>query len=376
MSLETPRHVTIGAAMRTLIMITIAACLALTVRTALAETYLVNPEGTGDFPTMQAAIDAAVDGDVVVLADRTYRFFPNVALQFYGEEITLESQSGNPASCVLEAQHSGYNGNAMAFYDGESEKCVIRGITMRKFGGEGNGGAVLIANASAPTFEHVNLMENTADNSGAFVIYEGGARFRDCIFAGNSAEISSGGGSVGGTSHCDFERCLFTGNRADVAFGALYVGSGTVVSMTDCTIAGNSAGGGIPATGGVWAHAGGVLNLVRTVIWDNCHGEAGVSGAGILTFDCCVVDSAEVVNEQGAGTVSYLGENVFEDPIFCEPSPCDAAPTSEGEYTVAAGSPALLAACGPIGALGEGCPTVSLEALSWGRLKGIYRFDE
>ena len=32
--------------------------------TAEGTTYVVNPEGTGDFPTIQAAIDAAQDGDV------------------------------------------------------------------------------------------------------------------------------------------------------------------------------------------------------------------------------------------------------------------------------------------------------------------------
>ena len=36
----------------------------LSLATASAETYLVNPEGTGDVPTIQAAIDAVVDGDV------------------------------------------------------------------------------------------------------------------------------------------------------------------------------------------------------------------------------------------------------------------------------------------------------------------------
>ena len=37
-----------------------------------ATTYLVNPEGTGDFPTIQAAIDAVVDGDIIELNDGTF----------------------------------------------------------------------------------------------------------------------------------------------------------------------------------------------------------------------------------------------------------------------------------------------------------------
>ena len=32
---------------------------------AQATTYHINPEGTGDYPTIQAAVDASVDGDVI-----------------------------------------------------------------------------------------------------------------------------------------------------------------------------------------------------------------------------------------------------------------------------------------------------------------------
>ncbi len=39
--------------------------IALSLAKPAAETYLINPEGTGDFPTIQAAIDAVVDGKVL-----------------------------------------------------------------------------------------------------------------------------------------------------------------------------------------------------------------------------------------------------------------------------------------------------------------------
>ena len=44
----------------------------LSLATAAAETYLINPEGTEDFPTIPAAIDALVDGDVIELTDGTF----------------------------------------------------------------------------------------------------------------------------------------------------------------------------------------------------------------------------------------------------------------------------------------------------------------
>ena len=39
---------------------------------AAAETYVVTPDGTGDFPTIQTAIDAAGDGDIIELTDGTF----------------------------------------------------------------------------------------------------------------------------------------------------------------------------------------------------------------------------------------------------------------------------------------------------------------
>jgi hypothetical protein len=37
-----------------------------------ATTYVVHPDGTGDSPTIQAAIDASSDGDVVELTNGTF----------------------------------------------------------------------------------------------------------------------------------------------------------------------------------------------------------------------------------------------------------------------------------------------------------------
>jgi len=68
--------------------------------TAQAETYLVLPDGSGDFPTIQAAVNAAVDGDVIELADGTFTGDGNLDLEFQGKTITVRSASGDPTSVV------------------------------------------------------------------------------------------------------------------------------------------------------------------------------------------------------------------------------------------------------------------------------------
>ncbi len=59
----------------------------------LADQYIVTSDGTGDFPTIQAAIDAANPGDVILLANGVFIGDGNRDLTFLGKAIALQSQS-------------------------------------------------------------------------------------------------------------------------------------------------------------------------------------------------------------------------------------------------------------------------------------------
>ena len=72
---------------------------------ASATTYLVKPDGTGDFPTIQAAIDASQPGGEVLLSDGTFTGDGNRDLHF-GKSLTLRSQSGKPSACTIDCQGS------------------------------------------------------------------------------------------------------------------------------------------------------------------------------------------------------------------------------------------------------------------------------
>lgn len=77
----------------------------------LAEVYLVNPEGTGDFPTIQAAIDWASDGDVIELTDGIFRGDGNRDVEYFGRVITIRSQSGVAGACVIDCEGTRYCGS-------------------------------------------------------------------------------------------------------------------------------------------------------------------------------------------------------------------------------------------------------------------------
>ena len=69
-----------------------------------ATTYVVRPDGTGDFPNIQAAVVAAESGDSVELTDGTFSGAGNRDIDYLGKAITIGSQSGNPEACIINCE--------------------------------------------------------------------------------------------------------------------------------------------------------------------------------------------------------------------------------------------------------------------------------
>ena len=110
------------------------------------------------------------------------------------------------------------------------------------------------------------------------------------------------------------------------------------------------------------------LHFERNVV-ANCSGLSAVSRfGGTLTTSCDVYWA----NQENFYNWPPAATDIFADPQFCN------APLQD--YAVNAASPCLPGNGNPactelIGALGQGCGVVSIEPLSWGRLKGIYRTE-
>jgi len=74
---------------------------------AEAAIWVISPDGSGDAPTIMAAIEAAeFNDDVIELTDGVFSGIGNRDLNNNGKNILIKSQSGNPADCIIDLQGS------------------------------------------------------------------------------------------------------------------------------------------------------------------------------------------------------------------------------------------------------------------------------
>jgi hypothetical protein len=88
--------------------------------------YIIALDGTGDFNTIQAAIDVAADGDEIVIHDGVYTGNGNRDISFAGKAITVRSLNG-PDACIIDCEELG---RAFEFSNGETSSSELVGMTL------------------------------------------------------------------------------------------------------------------------------------------------------------------------------------------------------------------------------------------------------
>src|SRR5690606_26326506 len=235
---------------------------------ALADTFVVLPDGSGDFATIQAALDVAVDGDVIELGSGTFLGDGNRDLDYAGKAVTVRSQAGSPAACVLDCEGSEADPHRAVIFDsGEGPGSVLEAVTIRggaspsgEHGGAvvciassptlrdlvfeenaatgtGRGGAVACSEGAAPTISDSRFERNTAYQGGAVATLDSAPVLNGCTASENSANADGGvlyslssGGSISGCVFSDnaaiFGGALFYDNDADALIeGSVFSGN-------------------------------------------------------------------------------------------------------------------------------------------------------
>jgi hypothetical protein len=193
-----------------------------------------------DLPTIQAGIDAAGNGDMVLVADGTYSGSGNVNLNTHGKAITVASENG-PLRCVIDGQGSG---GGFIFNSGEDGNTLIDGFTFLNCAQSG-GGAISCADSS-PTIVNC-IMRNCRATlgyayGGAIKLTNSSPRIINCLIVGNTADgayFGLGGGIYNRDSSPELINCTISDNYAPEG-GAMLVQGGTP-TLTNCIIWGNDA---------------------------------------------------------------------------------------------------------------------------------------
>jgi len=229
----------------------------------------VNAGGTGDYPTIQAAIDAAVGGDEVVLLPGTYTGDGNRDIDYLGKAITVRGTDSNDPSAVfttiIECQgtkdtpHNGIN-----FLNREGPGSIVAGITIR--GGYGPlrsilgstmsvGGAIFSDEGAAPVIANCRLVSCRAVEGGAIYCRGDAITISGCTIRDNIAY--SGAGIYLNNTSAIVDNCLIVANAmfSGSCFGSgIYASKGTP-TVSRCNISHN---------GDTTSHHRGALYLDRT----------------------------------------------------------------------------------------------------------------
>lgn len=323
------------------------------------ELYMHTPDIVvpDDASTIQAAIDSAQDGQIILVRDGKYRGPGNTDIRFRGKPIWLISQNG-PDFCQIDCQSKG---RGFIFDSQESARSVLDGFTIVNGLGP-KGGGIYCVNSS-PTISNCVVRNCWAidgtdqGRGGGIYIESGGPQILDCLIHQNWAASVAGafGGSGGGIfikgdcgavierstlvsngavagesaqnrggaiclegsggpmgKSVTIRNCIFYNNSAGSMGGAIAAINAAPV-VVNCTITGNGAdmaGGGIYLAG----PGQGQMLVKNSIIWANRPNQIAVQDQAIMGI------SVSYCDVQGG----WLGEgNIDADPLFARPFDSD-----------------------------------------------------
>ncbi|MCK4413597.1 MAG: right-handed parallel beta-helix repeat-containing protein [Candidatus Eisenbacteria sp.] len=361
-------------------------------------THLVRPDGTGDWPTIQAAVAAALGGDVIELADGVFAGPGNRDVDIIGKELAICSQSGDPMACQVDCQGTPNEPHRALLFWTASRPYTgsVEGITFIHGYAE-FGGGVLCREHAHISFANCVFRENEAVLGGGLCCVAdegsllggsaGGQRdvplyvISDCFFENNHA-LGTGGAAYLLTGSYLLEHCRITSNEGD-GISCMYA----VTDYTDCdfrdntgprgalvwetcfftsTIQGCTFRGNAPAalynnhnvdihieSCTFWSNAVAIQDewatpcvLARTIIANSSVAAFGEEDNATLT--CC-----DLFGNAGGDWVGSIAEqlgingNFSADPCFCD--------AKNGDYHLWNYSPCNQEGCGLIGAWPVGC---------------------
>ena len=288
--------------------------------TFAGKTIYVDDDGPADFNNIQAAIDAAVNGGVVVVTPGTYTGDGNRDIDFHGKAITVRSVDPNDPNTVaatiidcngtVEEKHC-----AFYFHSGEDCNSVLCGLAITN--GYADYGGAIYCVSSSPTITNCTFRDNTAqywwfssltplENTGPMVNDDTGVHIM--IPPPLPGWRGKGGGISCRSSNPTLTNCKFIGNSAYERGGGMFNYYNSSPILTNCTFAANSA-----LYGGGMRNSSSSPNLFNCIFNGN---SAGLAGGGMYNWESSPAVSNCIFNGNSAGWGGGCMSNYRSSPML------------------------------------------------------------
>ena len=277
--------------------------------------YAITIHVPSQYPTIQAGINAAVNGDTVLVADGTYTGTGNKDIDFLGKTIVVISENG-PDSCIIDCEA---DGRGFYFHSDEDSTSVLCGFTVTN-GYVEEGGGINCENSS-PMIANCIILANEVTGysscGGGIYCYYSNPVITDCMIIENTVGIS-GGGIYCDNSHPVISNCAISDNVAEgdgVSGGGICLGNSNPI-IVNCTISGNSA----TSIGWELVGAGGGISCWESSptidscdIYNNsCYGEKYSYGGGIHCWHSnATISNCNISQNSATGYANLGGGGIY-----------------------------------------------------------------
>jgi hypothetical protein len=261
-----------------------------------------------DQPTIQAGIQAAANGDTVLVAPGTYQ----ENIDFLGKSITVTS-SGGPSVTTIDG---GRAGSVVTFKTGESTSAALKGFTIQNGSAQFDGGGILI-NSASPTISGNTIQNNFACSGGGGISSSFGSPVIQGNTIQNNTQSGCSGGGGGGIEIGGAGSAKVTGNTIinnewpSGNGGGIFLNAAGSPTISNNVISGNIATGVSPASqgGGIAMSNDSDALIVENLFSNNSAGEGG----GIFFLVPSGSRGPILINNTMVGDRAPQGSEVFAD---------------------------------------------------------------
>jgi predicted outer membrane repeat protein len=290
----------------------------------------------GETITIQGGIDAANDGDTVLVHPGTYGH-----IQFKGKNINVASMffmTGDTTYISRTVINCGYY-NSVKFNNSEDSTALLTGFTITNGGFYGGiyccngsaptlmnlivmgnwayfGGGICCEDSSSPNLVNVTITGNRADGGGGVYCDNSTMTLVNVKITNNESLLIEGGGIYCQQSELNLQNVEIAGNKATSAYGGAIYSYHCDLNLVNVTIAGNW----VPAGYAILSYNSDYI-LVNTILWNNTPKEFYlVSSYGyrssIAVAHSNIREGANGILTKYIVSVFWLGGNIDANPLF------------------------------------------------------------